>query len=316
MRALDPGAPDLEVRSRAFVFLAEQTQVHRNGIPWKVLHEGFTMDGRRVPLVGQQGIFKPAVCRLPLSMRTAPIVEGRERPYEDDTDTNGLILYKYRGRGPADRSHRDNEGLREAMRTRTPLVYLYGLAEGWYWAEWPVYVVHDDPAALTFTVEVGMQAALSGSLAGASVESEIESGDTRRGVTRQSVVRLHQKSFRLRVLQAYRERCAICRLGHEELLEAAHILPDGHPRGVPIVPNGLTLCTLHHAAFDAHVLGVNPDLQVEVRTDVLRETDGPMLLHGLQGFHGARVAHLPAAVKLRPRRDFLAERYEMFKKAG
>jgi putative restriction endonuclease len=316
MRGLDPGAPDLEVRTRAFTFLAEQTQVHRNGIPWKVLHEGFVVDGRRVPLASQQGIFKPAVCRLPLSMRTAPIVEGRERPYEDDTDTNGLILYKYRGHGPADWSHRENEGLREAMRTRTPLIYLYGLTEGWYWAEWPVYVVHDDAAALTFTVEVGMQAALSGPLAGASVESEAESGDTRRWVTRQSVVRLHQKSFRLRVLQAYRERCAICRLGHEELLEAAHILPDGHPRGVPIVPNGLTLCTLHHTAFDAHVLGVNPDLQVEVRTDVLREKDGPMLLHGLQGFHGARVAQLPAAAKLRPRREFLAKRYEMFKKAG
>jgi putative restriction endonuclease len=246
-------------------------------------------------------------------MRTAPIVEGRERPYEDDTDANGLILYKYRG---TDRSHRDNEGLREAMRTQTPLVYLYGLAEGWYWAEWPAYVVHDDPAALTFTVEVGMQAALSGPLAGASVESEAESEDTRRWVTRQSMVRLHQKSFRLRVLQAYRERCAICRLGHQELLQAAHILPDKHAQGLAIVPNGLTLCTLHHAAFDAHVLGVSPDLQVEVRTDILKEKDGPMLLHGLQGFHGARVAHLPAAPKLRPRREFLAERYEMFRKAG
>jgi putative restriction endonuclease len=127
---------------------------------------------------------------------------------------------------------------------------------------------------------------------------------------------LHQKSFRLRVLRAYRERCAICRLGHQELLQAAHILPDGHPRGVPIVPNGLTLCTLHHAAFDCHVMGVSPDLHVEVRTDVLQEKDGPMLLHGLQGFHGARVAHLPASEKLRPRREFLAERYEMFRKAS
>lgn len=313
MTALDPEALDLTVRTRAFAFLAEQTQLHRNGIPWTVLHEGFTVDGRRVPLVSQQGIFKPAVCRLPLSVRTAPIVDGRERPYEDDTDVNGLILYKYRG---VDRSHRENEGLREARRMRTPLVYLYGLAPGWYSALWPAYVVHDDPAALTFTVEVGVEAALSGPLAGASIESEAESADVRRWVTLQSVVRLHQKSFRLRVLQAYRERCAICRLGHEELLEAAHILPDKHAQGLAIVPNGLTLCTLHHAAFDAYVLGVSPDLQVEVRTDILKEKDGPMLLHGLQGFHGARVAQLPAAQKLRPRREFLAERYEMFRKAG
>ena len=66
------------------------------------------------------------------------------------------------------------------------------------------------------------------------------------------------------MLHAYHTRCAICRLGHEELLQAAHILPDGHPRGMPIVPNGLTLCGLHHPAFDAHVLGVSPELEVEV----------------------------------------------------
>jgi putative restriction endonuclease len=313
MPAASPDAADLAVRARAFAFLAEQTRMHPNGIPWPVLHQGFIVDGQRVPLLSQQGIFKPALCRLPLSMRTAPIVEGRERPYEDEQDANGLILYKYRG---TDRSHRENEGLREAMRTRTPLVYLYGLAVGWYAALWPAYVVYDDPSSLTFTVEVGLQAALSGPLAGASVESEAESADTRRWVTREAVVRVHQKSFSLRVMRAYRERCAICRLGHRELLQAAHILPDKHERGFAIVPNGLSLCTLHHAAFDAHVLGVTPDLEVEVRTDVLEEKDGPMLLHGLQGFHGVRVAHLPAARRLRPRRDFLAERYEIFKKAG
>ena len=56
-------------------------------------------------------------------------------------------------------------------------------------------------------------------------------------------------------------------------VDAAHILPDGHPRGAPIVPNGLALCTLHHAAFDRHVLGVRPDLKVEIRLDVLEEED-------------------------------------------
>jgi putative restriction endonuclease len=83
---------------------------------------------------------------------------------------------------------------------------------------------------------------------------------------------------------------------------------------MPIVPNGLTLCGLHHPAFDAHVLGVSPDLEVEVRQDVLEEEDGPMLVHGLQGFHGRPVAHLPRSPKLRPNREFLAERYEMFRK--
>lgn len=74
----------------------------------------------------------------------------------------------------------------------------------------------------------------------------------RRYVTRVMQQRIHQARFRAIVLLAYSVRCTICRLhDHPELLDAAHILPDGHPRGEPIVPNGLALCKLHHAAFDA-----------------------------------------------------------------
>jgi hypothetical protein len=75
------------------------------------------------------------------------------------------------------------------------------------------------------------------------------------------------------VLRAYQQCCAICRLRHDELLEAAHILPDIHPFGEPVVPNGLALCKLHHAAFDANIIGVTPDLDVTVRLDVLQEID-------------------------------------------
>jgi putative restriction endonuclease len=311
MGAIAADAIDLAVRTRTFEFLQAQRLAHPDGMPWSVLLAGFEFDGRRVPLLSQQGIFQPAVCRLPLSIRTAPIIEGRERPYEDEQGPDGFLLYKYRG---TDRAHRENEGLRAAMHARRPLVYLYGLTRGWYDPIWPAYVVHDDPGTLTFTVALGTQeAALTGPLAGASIETEGE--DTRRWVTRQSVVRLHQRSFRLRVMLAYRERCAVCRLGRRELLDAAHIRPD-RADGLAIVPNGLSLCRLHHAAFDADVLGVSPDLRVEIRTDVLKEKDGPMLVHGLQGFHGARLAHLPRSEKHHPRREFLAERYEQFRNAS
>jgi putative restriction endonuclease len=146
--------------------------------------------------------------------------------------------------------------------------------------------------------------------------SERTSLEARRAyVTVLTQRRVHQQSFRERVLLAYQAQCAICRLRHEELLEAAHILPDGHPRGEPIVPNGLALCALHHAAFDRHILGITPTLQVEVRLDILREADGPMLRHGLQGFQGTRIA-TPSAAALKPRADFLAERYELFRRAS
>lgn len=137
----------------------------------------------------------------------------------------------------------------------------------------------------------------------------------RQYVTQMVQRRLHQESFRWRVLRAYRECCAVCRLGHSELLDAAHILPDGHPKGEPIVPNGLALCKLHHAAFDSHLLGVRPDLVIQLRRDILEEADGPMLQYGLQGFHG-ELLHAPRKAQLRPSQEFLAERFELFRKAG
>jgi len=83
-------------------------------------------------------------------------------------------------------------------------------------------------------------------------------------------------------LDSCRTRCAICRLRHENLLDAAHILEDRHERGLPEVPNGLALYKIHHSAYDVNILGVSPDYRVHIRADVLREHDGPMLRWGLQ----------------------------------
>jgi predicted restriction endonuclease len=43
------------------------------------------------------------------------------------------------------------------------------------------------------------------------------------------------------------------------LLDAAHIVIDANEQlGQPIVSNGLPLTKLHHAAFDAHLIGSTP----------------------------------------------------------
>ena len=105
----------------------------------------------------------------------------------------------------------------------------------------------------------------------------------------------------------------MCRLRHSELLEAAHILPDTHPRGEAVVPNGLALCKLHHAAFDANILGIRSDYTVDLRLDVLEESDGPMLKHGLQEFQRQRLPVVPSAAHLKPNREFLEERYALFR---
>src|SRR5690554_8214593 len=56
-----PADLDQRVRLAAFRFLEEQTVVHGDVLPRSVLAEGFLFEGRRVPLLGPQGIFRPAV---------------------------------------------------------------------------------------------------------------------------------------------------------------------------------------------------------------------------------------------------------------
>ncbi|MEW5983125.1 MAG: HNH endonuclease [Acidobacteriota bacterium] len=301
---------DAAVRTAAFGFLdAETRRAGTDVLLHGLLKQGFTFDGRRVPILGPQGIFKPAVLpEMPLSITTVPVEEGKEPPYPDAVGSDGLLRYCYRGTDPA---HRDNAGLRLAWRRQVPLIYCHGVVSGRYCVVWPVYIVGDSPADLTFTVSVDDRR-----LAVFGVEpDDAEADGRRRYITRQTQYRLHQEGFRQRVLSAYRTHCAVCRLRHAELLEAAHILPDGHPLGAPVVPNGLALCKLHHAAFDADILGISPDYEVEIRFDVLEETDGPMLRHGLQGFHH-RSLWTPRSPRLKPKREFLEERYAQFRKAS
>lgn len=299
---------DRAVRVCAFEFLGEQTSMHGDVLPRAILSTGFVFDGVRVPFVGPQGIFKPAVLAdMPLSIATAPVRDGEPRPYNDGLDEQGLLNYRYRGTDPR---HRDNVGLRRAMQRRIPLVYLFGVDRGYYMPVWPVFVVGDDPTDLCFKV------AIDDHRLQLDADLPDQVADARRSyLTVLTVRRLHQAMFRQRVLTAYRDTCAICRLRHRELLEAAHILPDGHPRGEPIVPNGLALCKLHHAAFDGYILGIRPDHVIEVRRDILDEIDGPMLRHGLQEIAGATL-HLPREDRHHPRADFLAERYQRFRKVG
>ena len=94
---------------------------------------------RRVPLMCQDR------CTLPLSITTVPAQEDGCRPSDDAIGTDGLLRYRYRGRDASDVNHRDNAGLREAMRRRVPLIYFHGIVEGKYEADYPVFVVGDSP---------------------------------------------------------------------------------------------------------------------------------------------------------------------------
>jgi len=298
---------DGDVRIAAFDWLRRQVEIHGDVLPRDLLVEGFTIGDDRVPLLGPQGIFKPRVTpTIPLSITTT--LSG---PYDDAVDADGFLAYRYRGTDP---NHRDNVGLRDAMHRQVPLVYFHAVVPGRYLATWPVFVTGDDPARLTFTIaidDVGL-AIRAAEDAERNLPIVAEDVAPRRSyITRVTLQRVHQRAFRERVLDAYRNACALCRLRHKELLEAAHIIPDGEPGGDPVVTNGIALCSLHHDAFDGLLLGIRPDYSVAVRAAILDEEDGPMLKHGLQRLHGARLV-VPRQSHLRPDPQLLAQRWERF----
>lgn len=264
--------------------------------------QNFEFEGQRIPLVGQAGIIKPGQIDEALSIRTTYTRPGAEPPYADQEGADGLLRYKMRGDDP---DHYQNRALRRAMADRLPLIWFVAIEKGTYQPIFPVYVVREEPEERQFVIALDpLQRRLA--------ESLDLSEEDRRYAHTISKQRLHQPVFRSRVLSAYRNRCSICALQREELLDAAHIIADSQPHGRAIVPNGLALCKIHHVAYDKDIIGIRPDLTVHVRQDILEEVDGPMLKHGIQEMHGGRLRVVPSVRAARPREDFLEERYAAF----
>ncbi|CAG4968822.1 HNH endonuclease [Novilysobacter luteus] len=297
---------DRAVRIAAFEWLKLQKALHGEVLPRSVLEQGFDFQGVRVPIVGPKGIFKPGLLAgMPLSLTTIP-----GGPYDDDLrDGASVIHYRYRG---TNTNHPDNVGVRRAMETRTPLIYCYRVMPGRYAVSFPVFVCGDNPGSLTFDIQLDDDLGLARYMA-AKPEPAVadEAVLHRRYVTTTAKRRLHQVAFRERVLTAYETRCALCRLRHGALLDAAHIIPDGEPGGEPEVSNGLALCKIHHAAFDLNYLGITPAFRVEVRQALLDEIDGPMLQHGIKALHGEQMV-LPKSRASRPSIQRLEARFERF----
>jgi putative restriction endonuclease len=59
-------------------------------------------------------------------------------------------------------------------------------------------------------------------------------------------------------------------LREPRLLDAAHILMDADEQvGQPVISNGLPLTKIHDAAFDAHLIGGDPDFRVHTSDRLL-----------------------------------------------
>lgn len=309
------GSLDLDWRLRlaAFHAIDRLRQAGEGLVTGGKLADGFEFEGQRIRFFDvRRGIWRPRQLGrdgAALALVTAPPRPGKKPPYDDQVASDAdWFLYRYEGTDP---DHWTNVAVRRAMAGRRPLLYLYGIAPNLYEAIFPCYVVGDHPEQLGFHIATDTVTTAIDQ----PVSDAFESLAPRRAyATAAAKVRLHQRRFRQLVLSAYRVQCAVCRLRHEQLLDAAHILEDRDERGRPEVPNGLSLCKIHHTAYDVNILGIAPDHTVHVRRDILEEHDGPMLRHGLQETEGQRIA-LPRVPAKRPRREYLEERFDRFRAA-
>lgn len=133
-------------------------------------------------------------------------------------------------------------------------------------------------------------------------EAELPYGDGRdwkESVTRKP---LRDEKFRMNVLKAYGNQCAVCRVKEPTSLRGAHIV-DVAKRGRDDITNGICLCGTHEPAFDRGVLIINEDYKVTV--------SNPEELPGV-----LKKVRLPADKKDWPSKERLREKQRRLRERG
>jgi putative restriction endonuclease len=247
-----------------------------------------------------------------LSITTVMVGSGRRIWYADQETVHSAIysgddsiLYSFMGTDPA---APQNRALKEAADLQLPIIYFLGIKPGLYTPIYPAYLMDWDAQALAVRIVFSPQLGAIG--------RPFFPADAidRRYAMRLVKQRMHQCQFREAVIDAYGGRCAISKLPEPRLLDAAHIIRDeDEEMGQPIVPNGLPLTKIHHAAYDAHLLGIDADGIVHVSERLLKIRDGPFLEHGIKAARGTRIV-VPSRADDRPDRDRLDRRFQEFRK--
>jgi putative restriction endonuclease len=271
----------------------------------------FEFQGERIRLCDiRAGIWKPRQLSSALSIMTQYVPDGRKRDYSDEVGPDGLLRYKWR-KG-TDLKHPQNQSLLAAMDRGDDLIWFVGVGfkEGTetqiFMPKFPVRLIDIELDAHQFVVQDADEEIYPGKGAEASVL------DIAKKYNEKIVkVRYHQPIFRTQVLQAYQQRCAVCRLPFSELLDAAHIKADSDG-GAARVSNGLSLCKIHHGAFDCNIIGISPDYVIHVKKSVLATIDGPTLQHSINGLDGERLRQIPEQKGQHPDQELLAERFAIF----
>jgi putative restriction endonuclease len=242
-----------------------------------------------------------------LSIRTVFPKPGGRVWYDDQREAHRQIFeegdsvdYAFMGDRP---DAAENRWLREAMQVQVPIVYFLGIAPGKYEPILPTFVIGWDASSLKARIAFGLPDQPATSFSEAIAE--------RRYALRIVKQRLHQVSFREAVIDAYGGRCALSGLPEPLLLDAAHIIRDSNEQlGQPTVRNGIPLSKVHHAAFDAHLIGIDPDYRVHISERLLSQNDGP-LLNALKGLKDGKLREPLRTIDC-PDRDRLALRFSEY----
>lgn len=307
---------DQAILQAAFLTVNQLKAFYDDAIPWAAIEQGFVCGNKQVHLASRAiGIFKPAEMQQGiLSIKTVVPKAGLVNIYDDHQSSGDFYRYALQAGDPRGGQ---NRYLWQAKELGQPFIYFYGIAPSVYTALWPCYVadihVHGRSGSYcdVYVGLPGTETILPPLIAG---RYDIPDSFERRYAVRESRVRLHQSSFRQAVLNAYGNKCAMTGLPTPQLLDAAHIIPDSHDHGEASIRNGVALSKLHHSAFDKNLIGIDGDFRIHVSRQVMNASDGPLLEQGIKELHG-RLISIPKQKKWQPNRDFLAERFDAFRRA-
>ena len=311
-----PTKSDQDMRQEAFAYVREQVAKSKYGVltkeqlSWKT--GGFDFKGKRFSLIHPQwGGYKPRQMSHLLSLlstRAGRIKYGTPVPKPPAQEEIDSIDYLLINRQSPD--YFRNRYMRDAWAHRVPILFFLetepqSLSRSSCFVPTLAHIQSWEPEKRRVKVVFS------------SLDTSVENLDVaantlnHRYVLAKRKQRLHQDEFRNNLKKAYQGRCAISGLSESDLLDAAHIIPD-HQGGQPEVSNGLLLSKIHHAAFDAHLIGITPDYRVQVskrlREQDARRSDLLALLKKIDD----KLIRRPRRKEDYPSRDCLAQRYEEF----
>ncbi len=296
---------EMSVRKVALDSIRKLSSAWNSGVPWKEIDKGFIADEGEYRYASKAcGIFKPKGLWAALSIRTSVPRTSRRKWYRDQSmgelplgKHSDLLNYDLERGGNSYR----NEYLKRAIQEKLPLIYFHGIAPELYQPIAPVwgnYNEHEEHISLSTTAPFVGEGLNPSHL----IEPSYSWSEHKN--------RNHQTRFSAKVREAYQWRCAFSNLPVRELLVGAHIIPDSEG-GSATVNNGISMSTLHHAAFDTNLIGIDNKFKIHVSPILLDQDDGKVL-DELKKLEGRKIA-LPPDPADRPDAKFLEQRFETFR---